>query len=98
MSYKIIIPNAIKQALVDCRLPHDLLIEVYNHLHGDLADDPEGRCYRLNHPVPTLVYHFTLRDEGTQILHSFTFWLTYGKQQGDLVVRYLDYRSLPPGT
>ncbi len=92
MTYKVAIPKEIKDQISTWGLSR--AIQVYLRLH-DLGDKHEKVCMRLAAPAPTFVCTFDLTDDEKlpMTTHWFTYWLTYGPQDGVLYVRQGDHQQ-----
>jgi len=86
------VPLDIKEQIRSWDLSRRLLIEVYSRLN-ELGPKHEEVCMHLAAPTPTFVYSVdVLEDQDLPSKnHGFTFWLTYGEQDGVLYVRQCDH-------
>ncbi len=89
MCFVVLVPEPIQNEISAWKLSPDGEDELYRRLDVDLVNGPEGKCVQLAAPSPTYVYEVTFRDpENYGIVHTCTFWLTYGPRDKALYVQH----------
>jgi hypothetical protein len=87
MNYTVAIPRPIRDEIASWGLPRKLLLKLYTILHVDLPGRVDT-LPRLAAPSPTFVFTTDVPDENEPgMIHWFTFWLTFGEQEGYVYVR-----------
>ena len=94
MNYTVVIPDPIVDKIVSWGLSLEAEEQLYQRLEDDLREGHKDKCSCLAAPSPTFVYSLELQDPAIRgLMHSYTFWLTYGELESRLYVRECDHEQ-----
>ncbi len=65
MSSRLNIPNEVKSKISAWNLPRGILVQVYTHLHAELATEPASHLVEIVAPVHVYEYQFQVADAQT---------------------------------
>jgi hypothetical protein len=80
VNYKLRIRPEVKQTIASWRLPREVFVQVYAHLHDELAADPDTHLGDIIAPTTARVYYLTAG------VHEFAFMIERNDQTGELNV------------